>query len=544
MLTDRIIGRVGADILAKRLSDPAQAGDSVALFRLDKLSASQIAAVARAVMGKPDLISRVDLMIPEALVENQGLPAEVLIQQNAGYVRNNAETAKESILTASGSEHNLSDTLAHVTPIGAKELLVDPLPWVNAALHTGGLTPVPDDRAVFQAALGGLLNASELSLVQLGDFCSEIVEAISARGLPIRDAVGYALPRASLPRDSGYFSNAKTFGTARGPWQKAFAKLIAQRAPLLKKLRQNGQPLDPDELVERIETNATEIAEGARQALEAFASAPVGDQEAAASLAQFEWESEGVYLAFDKPKEKQQGLAETTLRFFEHDCVEDSALKPEGRKLLEDLKSRERRADFTPEDEEFFATHRRFLELDAKLLLRWEKALFGKPIECNDFFDGFTRVVNNLHAGLENAEGERILRFTVNKGRTEWRERFNHDAGCFFSAMYRGIRELMGAKVQWKVTRMTTADLPDPLFDFERYLEKEREIAISRNKKIKTNSSLARLALQVKFDVELLKIENDVETRINKTQLLWSYKPSSIGLSMVADMRKHAVIPY
>lgn len=538
MLTDRIIGRVGAEILAKRLANPAQAGDSVALFRLDKLSASQVAAVARSVMGKPDLVARMDLMIPEALVEGQGLPPEILIQQNAGYVRNNAETEKEAILTASGSEHNLSDTLAHVTPIGAKELRIDPQPWVDAALHTGGLTLVADDRAVFQAALGGMLNASELSLVQLGDFCSEIIEAIATRGLPIRDAVGYALPRAGLPRDSGYFSNARTFGVTRGAWQKAFAKLIAQRSPLLKKLRQNGQPLDPDELVERIQANAAEIAEGARQALEAFASAPVGDQEAAASLAQFEWESEGVYLAFDKPKEKQQGLAETTLRFFDHDCDEDNALEPEGRKLLEDLKSRERRADFTPDDEEFFATHRRFLELDSKLLSRWEKALFGKPIECNDFFDGFARVVNNLHAGLEDSEGERILRFTVNKGRTEWRERFNHDAGCFFSAMYRGIRELMGAKVQWKATRMTTADLPDPLFDFERYIAKEREIASIRSKKLKVNSSLARLSLQIKFDVELLKIEGDAETRISKTQLLWSYKPAAIGLSMVADMRR------
>jgi S-DNA-T family DNA segregation ATPase FtsK/SpoIIIE len=538
MLTDRIIGRVGAEILAKRLANPAQAGDSVALFRLDKLSASQIAAVARSVMGKPELIARMDLMIPEALVEGQGLPPEILIQQNAGYVRNNAETEKEAILTASGSEQNLSDTLAHVTPIGAKEMRFDPQPWVTATLHTGGLSLVVDDREIFQAALGGLLNASELSLVQLGDLCAEIVEAISIRGLPIRDAVGYALPRAGLPRDSGYFSNAKTFGTTRGPWQKAFAKLIAQRAPLLKKLRQNGQPLDPDELLERIEANAVEIAEGARQALEAFASAPVGDQEAAASLAQFEWESEGVYLAFDKPKEKQQGLAETTLRFFDHDCDEDNALEPKDRKLLEDLKSRERRADFTPEDEEFFATHRRFLERDSKLLSRWEKALFGKPIECNDFFDGFVQVVNNLHAGLEDSKGERILRFTVNKGRTEWRERFNHDAGSFFSAMYRGIRDLMGAKVQWKVTRMTTADLPDPLFDFERYIGKEREIATSRSKKLKVNSSLARFALQIKFDVELLKIEGDAETRINKTQLLWSFKPAAIGLSMVADMRR------
>jgi S-DNA-T family DNA segregation ATPase FtsK/SpoIIIE len=538
MLTDRIIGRVGAEILAKRLASPAQAGDSVALFRLDRLSPSQVAAVARAVLAKPDLVARIDLMIPEALVEGQGLPEEILIQQNAGYVRNNAETQKEAILTASGSEHNLADTLAHVTPVGAKEMRSEAQPWVDAALQTGGLSPVPDDRAVFQAAIGGLLSATEPSLVQLGEFCAEIVEAISTRGLPIRDAVGYALPRAGLPRDSGCFSNAKTFGTARGTWQKAFIRLLSQRAPLLRKLRQNGQPLDADELVERIEANAAEIAEGARQALVAFAAAPMGDLEAAADLAQFEWEADGVYLAFDKPKEKQQGLADTTLRFFDHDCDEENALEPEARKLLEDLKSRERRAEFTPEDEEFFASHRRFLERDPKLLSRWEKALFGKPIECTDFFDGFARVVNNLHAGLEDADGERILRFTVNKGRTEWRERFNHDAGGFFSAMYRGLRELMGAKVDWKVTRMTAADLPDPLFDFERFIAKERQIAESRNKKLKAVTSLSRQALQIKFDVELLKVVGGVESKISKTQLLWSYKPASIGLSMVADMRR------
>ena len=538
MLTDRIIGRVGADILAKRLSSPFQPGDSAALFRLDKLSASQVAAVARSVMAKQDLLARVDLMIPEALVENQGLPPEILISHNAGYVRNNAVTDKEAILTASGSEHNLSDTLVHVTPIGAQEMRADPQPWVDAALHAGGLSPVPDDRAVFHAALGGLLSSSELSLVQLGEFCSDIIEAISTRGLPIRDAVGYALPRAGLPRDSGYFSNAKTFAATRKPWQKAFAKLFAQRAPLLKKLRQNGQPLDAEELIERIEANAADIAEGARQALEAFASAPIGDQEAASALAQFEWESEGVYLVFDKPKEKQLGLSDSTLRFFDHDCDDENALDAEGRRLLEDLKSRERRAEFTVEDEEFFARHRRLLERDAKLLARWEKALFGKPIECNDFFDGFARVVNNLHAGIAEPDGERILRFTVNKGRTEWRERFNHDAGCFFSAMYRGLRDLMGAKADWKVTRMTAADLPDPLFDFERYFAKEREIASSRNKKLKTNTSLGRQAMQIKFDVELLTVSAGVETKLSKTQLLWSYKPTSIGLSMVADMRR------
>ncbi|WZV78071.1 hypothetical protein AAFM48_08255 [Burkholderia pseudomallei] len=152
------------------------------------------------------------------------------------------------------------------------------------------------------------------------------------------------------------------------------------------------------------------------------------------------------YLAFDKPKEKQLGLADSTIQFFDHECDQENSLDAEGRVLLDDLKSRERRSDFNEEDEEFFVKHRRLLEQDAKLCARWEKALYGKPIECSDFFDGFARVVNSLHAGLHDPEGERILRFTVTKGRKEWRERFNYDAGSYFSAMYRGLKELMGSK--------------------------------------------------------------------------------------------------
>ena len=538
MLTDRIIGRVGAEILAKRIANPGQPGDSVALFRLDKLSSSQIAAVARAILANPDLLLRVDLMIPETLVEGQGLPPEILIPHNAGYVRNNATTAKAAILTANGNEHNLTDTLGHVMAIGAKEMRADPEPWVEAALHAGGQSPVPEDRSVFHAALGGLLASSELSLVQLGEFCSEVVEAMASRGLAIRDSVGFALPYAGLPRDSAFFSSAKSFGVLRKPWQKAFTKLFTQRAPLLKKLRQNGQPLDPEELGERIQANASEIDDAARVALEAFAAAPAGDQEAAAALAQFEWEADGIYLAFDKPKERQLGLADATVRFFDHDCDQEESLDAEGRRLLDDLKSRERRSDFNEEDEEFFIKHRRLLEQDAKLCARWEKALYGKPIECNDFFDGFVRVVNSLHAGLRDAEGERLLRFTVTKGREEWRERFNYDAGSYFSAMYRGLKELMGSKADWKVERLGNASLPDPLFNYEAFFAKEKELRDDKKNKVRPNSSLARAALQIKFDVALIQIHTGKETVLAKTQLLWSYKPTAIGLSMVADMRR------
>ena len=538
MLTDRIIGRVGAEILAKRISNPGQPGESTALFRLDKLSSSQIAAVARAIQATGDLLARVDIMIPEALVDGQDLPSEMLIAHNAGYVRNNATTDKAAILTANGNEHNLADTLGHVMAIGAKEMRADPEPWVEAALYVAGLSPVPHDRLVFQAALGGLLVSAELALVQIAEYCAEVVDAMSTRGLAIRDAVGFAMPRAGLPRDSGFFSNTRSFGTQRRPWQKAFAKLFTQRAPLLKKLRQNGQPLDPAELVERIEANAAEIAEAARLALNAFAAAPGGDVEIASSLAQFEWEAEGVYLAFDKPKEKQFGLADATVRFFDHDCDPENSLDPESRKLLEDLKSRERRSDFNEDDGDFFVKHRRLLEQDAKLCSRWEKALYGKPIECNDFLDGFARVVNSLHAGLRDADSERILRFTVTKGRTEWRERFNYDAGSYFSAMYRGLKELMGSKVDWKVERMRNSSLPDPLFDYEAFFDKEKELRNDSKNRVRSNSSLSRGSLQIKFDVSLIEVAKGKETLLEKTQLLWSYKPTAIGLSMVADMRR------
>lgn len=538
MLTDRIIGRVGADILGHRISNPGQSGDLAALFRLDKLSASQIAAVARAILANSDLHAQVDLMIPEALVGGQGLPPDILIPHNAGYVRNNAVTAKAAILTANGNEHNLADTLGHVMAVGAKEMRADAEPWVEATLHSGGISPTPEDRDVFQAALGGLLASSELSLVQLGEFCSAIVEAVATHGMPIRVAVGFALPCAGLPRDSAFFSNAKTFGASRKPWHKAFIKLFAQRAPLLKRLRQNGLPLDSEEITERIEANAAEISEGARQALGAFAAAPAGDQEVSQALAQFEWESDGVYLAFDKPKEKQLGLAEATIRFLDHECDQEDALDAESRKLLEDLKGRERRSDFTEEDEEFFVKLRRLLEQDVKLCSRWEKALYGKPIDCNDFFEGFARVVNSLHAGLRDPEGERILRFTVTKGRKDWRERFNYDAGSYFSAMYRGLKELMGSKVDWKVERLRNANLPDPLFDYEAFFAKEKELRNDKKSKVRPNQSLSRLALQIKFDVALVQIAKDKETVLAKTQLLWSYKPTAIGMSLTADMRR------
>jgi len=541
MIADRIVGRVGAYILQRRLDDSRQSDgsrpDSAALFRLDKLAPAQVAAVVREILRNPDLVARVDVKIPTALVAGEDIPPEAVTNHNAGAIRHMASDRFEALLTANGNEHNLADTLGHVTALGAKEFRSYEDAWVEATCHVAGIAPTPDDRDVFRAALRGLMAAAELSLSQLGEFCALAAEAGNVWGLPIRDSVGWALPFAGLPRDTSLFASAKTYGTAVGPWRKAFEKLYANRAPLLSKMRPNGQPIDPEELTQRLADNAEAIPDHARVALEAFVAAPPGDAVAVSGVAKLEWEMDGVHLIFDKPRERQQGLADSTLYFFDNDCDDPDILDPAWRKHLEDLRAREKRSEWNEEDETFFELHRSHLEKNKPLHSRWEKIVFGKPVECNDFLEGFAAVAHRLAVGAGEPVGERILRFTVSKGRTEWRERFNDDVGAFFSSMYRGLKELMGSRVEWRVTRMGAGNLPDPLYDHAAFLAREKEI---RGDKFKGCPSLAKTAVQIKFEVALVEksASGDTESVLDKTQLVWSFRPESIGLSLLDDMQR------
>lgn len=533
---DRIIGRVAASILASRLADARQADgtlpDSAALLRLDKLSSSQIAAIVREILSNPTLSAQVDLQIPASLVEGEGLPADALTTMNAGAVRN-AGTTKEALLTANGNEHNLADTLGHVAALGAKELRANEDAWVEATCHVASIAPTFDDRAVFKSALKGLISVTDLSLIQLGEFCLKISEAsMPARGLPIRNAIGWSLPYVGLPRDSSFFASAKTYGQAIGPWRKAFEKLLTQRAPLLARQRSNGQPIDPEEMRQRLIENSDKIDAAAQPTLDAFINAPVGDDSITWDVAQLEWEEHGVHFIFEKSRERQQGLADSTIYFFEHDCADSQVLVDAWRKHLEDLKTRERRSDWNDEDEEFFELHRRYIEQDPKLHARWEKVIFGKPIECSDFFEGILSVAHQLVASAAPSTKERFLRLTVSKGRKEWRERFNHDVGAYFSAMYRGLKELFGSKVQWRIDRMGPNPV-DPVFKFSEFFEWERA---NRKDKPKPVASIAKQAVQIKFEVALVEKSGSAEEVVGKTQLLWAYKPQSIGLSLVDDM--------
>ncbi len=536
MNADKIIGRVVASLLLSRLPSIPEGAPQPdpSYFRLDKLDGSQIAAAVREIRLNSLLADRVELKIPRWLVAGEGLPEDTLTSHNAGAARNEG-TTKSVMLTANGSEPGLADTLGHVAALGAKELRSHEHFWVEATCHVASLAPTVEDRAIFAAAISGLVHVTDLSLVQLGEFCSKMSEAFHpSRGLPIRNAVGWALPCVGLPRDTAVFASSKTYGKQVGPWRKAFGKLFTTRQPLIFKRRPTGQPIDAEDMRARFEDNLASISAAAQPVLDAFINAPDSDDAARVQVAELEWETDGVHFIFEKPREQQRGLAEDTLYHFENG-VNEPVLTKEWLDHLEDLKTREKRSEWNDADEVFFNGHRSYIEENKPLLAKWEKIVYGKPIDCDDFFEGFSELVSRLVASAPEPKGERVLHMTVTKGRTAWRERFNYDVGSYFSAMYRGLKELMGDRVRWHSTKMHGAVHLDPLFAYRAFFQAEKERLA---KPPKPSDSVARAAVQIKFDAVLYERVGSDEVQLRKSQLVWSFKPDAIGLAMVDDMKR------
>ena len=59
-----------------------------------------------------------------------------------------------------------------------------------------------------------MIEARPVSLERYSDYVSDVREAVSAQGQPLRCALGYALPALHLPRDTNFF-NALNDTTSR-----------------------------------------------------------------------------------------------------------------------------------------------------------------------------------------------------------------------------------------------------------------------------------------------------------------------------------------
>lgn len=513
MTSLEIIGKVAARYIGEKINDDE--GDTgTARYVLDCMTAEQTAAVAKEILSDNTLEALIDLRLPKHLLEGSGLPDTILTTERATYYRN-AECAKSALLIANVGDDE-EQSLKDLVPIGQPQLIVHSELWVTIASTGLGL---PEEHLKWwQQAIKGLIDARPLSLTQLADYVSTTRVAIQSEGLPIRTALGHAQPVLRLPRDRNYFDslNDKNSGHVHR-WRKLFNDAFKKRACYLVKQTPSQSLLDEETLRASFEkVKGSSIPPEHHDVAERFIAASSGWNPEAKEVAECEWEN--IKPLFDGLKRETFNLGKKTLEFYEEWDI--SLLTDDDLDYLERL-SKRKTTQADEEDEAFYSERRNELKEDSKLKTRWDRFIYGSPIESEDFIAGIAQCLQALFDQNFSA-GKRTL--TVGSDKTNKRDlkQLNRDAGLYFSFRYNGLKELFGRSVNWEM---------GDLLDYASIDDEWR----SKSNKYKPNRSVSRAALQVKFYLNL-EVETPQGTLDTYSkQLIWKYNPNAISSEMHED---------
>jgi DNA segregation ATPase FtsK/SpoIIIE, S-DNA-T family len=511
-----LIGAAGAQSLRMRLNGIAE-DDGVARFLLDRLTGEQVAAIATALLKDPTTDLRLKIAIPRSLVAGYELPEHVVTDERTVAIRN-AECDKPALLLAN-TDDDQGASLQDVTLLGAKQLTEDPQPWVESASAGLGL---PDSQiGTWKAALRGLNAADDWTLHQISHYVALTRLCIEEQSKPVAEALGWALPALHLPRDSGYFLGIREKDVGQiHRWKRMYEKLVTDRKPLLAKQRSNRQVIDSEELRSHFEQVRDDIVAEAHATIEKFIEAAPSWGAEAAELAAFEWEAENILQLFSGLKQKKTTLPEETISFFEFELP--GRLSDADIDYLSVLKTRSLK-ETRDDDRDFFESHREDLVQDKSLRAKWERFIFGRPIECSDFSEGLLRAIERLFGQVTTHGSARKLTIkSSRRSRAQWLD-INADVGLAFGLRYRGLKPLMGPNVLW--------DVPY-LFEYEELLDRAK-----RRKKYRPNVSTSRICLQIKFDITL-EIGTGFGAERAVVQLIWQAQPNAIGLELPSEIAR------
>lgn len=514
-----MIGAIAVSYLRKILS-AQQAESGTARFVLDRLTGEQIAIICQAIL-QSDLAAHVDIKIRASLGHSFELPDHVLTTLGLVHWRH-AKCDKPALLIA-GVDDSEEKSFGVLTPIGARDLKAELHAWVDIA--TQGLV-VPENQVLWwRQALKGLLAAGDFSLDQFTAFIFDTRQRLHAAGVPVRDALGWSLPALGLPRDSGFFQviPEKKLGQAAA-WEKRFKDALRQRKSLLLKQR-NGRDIEAEDLHKAFSSVREDIPAAAHAVIEAFIGSEPGWHAQAQAVAELEWEADRVNALFDGLKAKATDLGSTTLEFFDDEYPNE--LTQDETAYLENLKKRKTREP-VDDDREFYEKHRKELEGNRSLKAKWDKFVYGQPLECTDFLAGLLAAVERLYERAGNPVGKKevFIRTSKGKSKNKWLE-LNADLGRYFCTRYRGLVELTAPDVVWETEK---------LFQFEEVLEWARE------KKKKISDSSARASTEIKFFIEL-RHQAGVGQDLQSVQLVWRGNTQAIGAELAEDLQRLGKAP-
>ncbi len=509
MSSDSLIGGVAAAYLHDHLIEDDSVG--VDRYLLDCLTADQTAAVAKAILADPMLSNLVQIKLPISFVGEHELPEEVLTNERTTYFRN--ATCDKSVLLVANTGDDEEQSLKELVPIGALQLQKRCDLWVKLAAE--GLPITDQHKTWWLKALEGLLQARSFALDRFGAYILQTRKAIED-GQPILFALGAALPALRIPKDAAFFSNLneKTAGHA-AKWKALYAQAIKKRSCYLLKQTPAQALLFEDDLIAAFEKVKDVIPDEIHPTLLAFIQANSGWNEEAADLAQCEWEM--VKPLFDGLKREKFNLGKATLEFYEE--REAELLTEDESDYLRRL-SKRNYTESQEDDEDFYERHRNELKEKPPLKAKWDKFVYGMPIETEDFLLGIALCMERLF-DRDMLSSNRQLKISCDRRTKKDLKDLNEDAGLFFAHRYCGLKALLGNRVSW--------DIGD-LMNFEALSTQWRKAT-----KPYVNRSFAKSALQLKF---LLELEVELSTGATETyfkQLVWKYDPNAITSEFYKD---------
>ena len=517
MNSDQLIGKVVASYLRDHLS--SDDGSGVARYLLDCLTADETAAVAKTILADSNLAGAIEIKLPVHFVGSYDLPAEVLTNERTTYFRNAA--CERSALLVANTGDDEEQSLKDLVSIGAPELLMQPALWVAIAAEE--LPIIDQHKQWWLKALQALLEVKQFALHRFAEYVLQTRQAIQ-EGHPILSGLGVALPALHLPRDSGLFRSLtdKTAGHA-SKWKALYAQCVKKRYCYLLKQTPTQALLFEDDLLKVFGHVKDAIPDELHSTVLAFINANSGWNEEAAALAQCEWEL--VKPLFDGLKREQFNLGRATLEFY--DEREADLLTSEERDYLARLRDHHR-TEAQDEDEEFYRQHRTELKEQVSLKAKWDRFVFGAPVEAEDFVQGVAACLRWLF-DEDLASTERRLMIRSDRRTKKDLRDLNNDAGMFFALRYRGLRDLFGRRVSW--------DLGE-LMNFPALSDQWRKAS-----KPFVNRSTAKAALQLKFYLELDLKTSTGATETTTKQLIWTYDPNSIAGEFSGDWSRLAEHP-
>jgi len=520
MASNDLIGLVAADFLKCRVNRDGTGG--TARYLLDCLTAEQTAAVAQAVLNDATLSPLVDIKLPASFVGHLGLPADVLTTERTTFFRS-ADCDKPSRLLANIGDDE-EQSLKEVVPIGAEQLLNHPENWVEVA--SVGLHLTDEHKKWWTKALIGLLDVCSFPIDRFAEYVLQTQAAIQNEGQSIKAALGYALPGLLIPRDTAYFNaiNDKTAGHA-SKWKTLYAHAIKKRGCYLLKQTPNQTLLTEDILTQAFAKVRDSIPATCHEVVEAFIKAGSGWSTASGQLAQEEWEN--IKPLFDGLQREKFNLGRATIEFY--DEREEGLIKEDEHDYLTRLIER-KTTEAQDEDEEFYRDHRLELKEEPGLKAKWDRFIFGTPVEAADFVVGIAMCLEHLFdQDFQNTE--RKLHIQCDRRTKKDLRELNETAGLFFARRYRGLQALFGKAVTWDVGE---------LFRFDDLAE-----AWHSAKKPFVNRSISRGSTSLKFYLELeVKLSNGNVDKFTK-QFTWIFNVNAISAEFSEDwdrLIKHPLV--